>query len=300
MKILFIETSTMAHDKFHLSRYDFHTSAAGTFETLLEDTNFVDVTLACDDDKQLTAHKVILSANSHFFRNVFINNRHQHPLIYLFGVKFCDLQSLVKFMYIGEVSIEEKDLQSFLLTSETLKIEGLSSYYKMIKSATQFNYVKQSENTFTETIDTKADITSVFFEESQVLPFEEHDNDNLSHSESEQGSLVGKQIPAWENAKVFKIELGNDGKYPCGQCDHKSASITSLFTHKQSYHDQDLHSCDLCQYKATTVIDLSKHKRTHFDLEPVRVKEQIQPNSYFECDQCTQRWYTRIRKRRKR
>ena len=129
----------MTNDKFNLSRNDFHISAAGTFKTLLEDTNFVDVTLACDDDKQLTAHKVILSANSHFFRKVLVKNQHQHPLIYLSRIKISDLQALIRFMYLGEVNIEEKDLQSFLLTSETLKIEGLSSYYKMFKSVTQMN-----------------------------------------------------------------------------------------------------------------------------------------------------------------
>ena len=140
----------MVCEQFHLSRNDFHVSAAGTFKTLIEDKSFVDVTLVCEDDKQLAAHKVILSANSIFFKNVLTNNHHQHPLIYLSGIKFCDLQSLVKFMYLGEVSIQEKNLQSFLLASETLKIEGLSSYYKMFTSVTKANPVKKGENSVEE------------------------------------------------------------------------------------------------------------------------------------------------------
>ena len=141
----------MVCEQFHLSRNDFHVSAAGTFKTLIKDKSFVDVTLVCEDDKQMVAHKVILSANSIFFKNILTNNHHQHPLIYLSGIFFCDLQSLVKFMYLGEVSIQEKDLKTFLLASEMLKIEGLSSYFKMFTSVTQSNSVIEAENCVEET-----------------------------------------------------------------------------------------------------------------------------------------------------
>ena len=70
----------MSAEQFHLSRNDFHLSTAGTFKSLLEETNFVDVTLACEDDKQIMAHKVILSANIEIFKNVLVKNIHQHPL----------------------------------------------------------------------------------------------------------------------------------------------------------------------------------------------------------------------------
>ena len=51
----------------------------------------VHITLACDDS-QLQAHKVILSACSLFFRKILKQNPHQHPLLYLKGVKFSELQ----------------------------------------------------------------------------------------------------------------------------------------------------------------------------------------------------------------
>ena len=48
--------------------------------------------------------KVIISACSPFFRNVLRQNPHQHPLLYMRGVNFTDLQSVLTFMYQGEVS----------------------------------------------------------------------------------------------------------------------------------------------------------------------------------------------------
>ena len=47
--------------------------------------------------------KVIISACSPFFRNVLRQNPHQHPLLYMRGVNFTDLQSVLTFMYQGEV-----------------------------------------------------------------------------------------------------------------------------------------------------------------------------------------------------
>ena len=83
------------------------------------------MTLACDDE-QIQAHKVILSACSPFFRNVLRRNPHQHPLLYLKGVKFTDLQSVLNFMYHGKVNVAQEELNSFLSVAEDLKVKGLT------------------------------------------------------------------------------------------------------------------------------------------------------------------------------
>ena len=53
---------------------------------------------------------------------------HQHPLLYLKGVKYSDLQSVLHFMYQGdgEVNVAKEDLKSFLTAAEDLKVKGLS------------------------------------------------------------------------------------------------------------------------------------------------------------------------------
>merc|ERR1740124_1479188 len=86
---------------------------------------FFDVTLACDDE-QIQAHKVILSACSPFFRNILRRNSHQHPLLYLKGVKYTDLQSVLNFMYHGEVNVAQEELNSFLAVAEDLRVKGLT------------------------------------------------------------------------------------------------------------------------------------------------------------------------------
>jgi len=112
-------------EKFCLRWNDFESNISVAFRELREDKDFFDVTLACDDE-QIQAHKVILSACSPFFRTVLRRNPHAHPLLYLKGVKFGDLQSVLNFMYHGEVNVAQEELNSFLAIAEELRVKGLT------------------------------------------------------------------------------------------------------------------------------------------------------------------------------
>jgi len=112
-------------EKFCLRWNDFESNISGAFRELREDKDFFDITLACDDD-QVEAHKVILSACSPFFRSVLKRNKHQHPLVYLKGVRYTDLLSVLNFMYHGEVNVAQEELNSFLAVAEDLKVKGLT------------------------------------------------------------------------------------------------------------------------------------------------------------------------------
>jgi len=115
----------MASEKFCLRWNDFESNISTAFRELRDDKDFFDVTLACDDE-QIQAHKVILSACSPFFRTVLRRNPHAHPLLYLKGVKFSDLQSVLNFMYHGEVNVAQEELNSFLAVAEELRVKGLT------------------------------------------------------------------------------------------------------------------------------------------------------------------------------
>jgi len=128
-----------AAEKFCLRWNDFEANISSAFRELREDKDFFDVTLACDDD-QIQAHKVILSACSPFFRTVLRRNRHEHPLLYLKGVKYVDLVAVLNFMYHGEVNVAQEELNSFLAVAEDLKVKGL----------TQNNQEKNSQSSRSE------------------------------------------------------------------------------------------------------------------------------------------------------
>jgi len=76
---------------------------------------------------------VVTDSNALFCRAVLRRNPHQHPLLYLKGVKYADLESVLNFMYHGEVNVAQDDLNSFLAVAEELKVKGRVPHSDVIR-----------------------------------------------------------------------------------------------------------------------------------------------------------------------
>ena len=105
---------------------DFSKHVMSAFGSFRKDGDFADVTLACEDGNQMEAHKVILAASSPFFQNLLKRNTHNHPLIYMRGVKSEDLSALITFLYSGEVFVKQENVEAFLLFADELQVQGLA------------------------------------------------------------------------------------------------------------------------------------------------------------------------------
>ena len=92
--------------------------SSSSFKNLYDDDLFTDVTLACEGNKKIEAHKVILSACSNFFQEILQDNEHPHPLIYMQGMDIKYLTLLKKFMYLGEAMVEQDYVVSFVQMSK--------------------------------------------------------------------------------------------------------------------------------------------------------------------------------------
>ena len=116
----------MTSDQFCLKWNNYQASLTTAFKSLLENEDFVDVTLSAGG-KTLRAHKVVLSACSSYFRDLLKGiGLWQHPVLVLRDVQFLELQSILEFVYLGEVNVEQDRLESFLKTAELLRIKGLT------------------------------------------------------------------------------------------------------------------------------------------------------------------------------
>merc|ERR1719318_1794422 len=114
-----------SNEKFCLRWNDFEKNIGFAFREIGEEKDFFDCTLSCGS-RQIQAHKLILSACSPFFRSILKMNPHQHPLLYLKGVDFPNLQAVLNFMYHGEVNVAQEELNSFLTVAEDLQVKGLT------------------------------------------------------------------------------------------------------------------------------------------------------------------------------
>ena len=70
----------------------------------------VDVTIVTEDNQKIAAHKVILNACSPIFKNMF----EKASTIFLSEISCEELNHLLQFMYLGEVSVEEDKLEKFM------------------------------------------------------------------------------------------------------------------------------------------------------------------------------------------
>jgi len=120
-----------AEDEFLLKWHDHHQSFFLLVEELVMREQLTDVTLACghnDDQQLLSAHSLMLSVCSPYFRTLLSENRHKekHHIIHLHGVSSRHMQQLLVYMYRGEISISQDDLGPLIETARCLQIKGLA------------------------------------------------------------------------------------------------------------------------------------------------------------------------------
>ena len=105
-----------------INNMNFQLNAASIVRTLSKDKDFTDVTIVCEDGVKFHAHKVIVSAASSLFKNGLIHSQHHLPIIFLPFVTGPYFEHIINYIYCGETSIPDKDVDKFLKTARMLKL----------------------------------------------------------------------------------------------------------------------------------------------------------------------------------
>ncbi|XP_071536060.1 uncharacterized protein [Panulirus ornatus] len=96
-------------------------------EALSCDEAFVDVTLTAEG-RAIRAHKLVLSAVSPYFQQVLYDNPCRHPVIIMpYHVQFDQLTHIIEYIYKGEITIAEDQLEPLLKTAKLLQVSGLAT-----------------------------------------------------------------------------------------------------------------------------------------------------------------------------
>lgn len=114
----------MSSTEFCIKWTNYQSNIVNSVGKLKNDDEFVDVTLVCDD-QSITAHKVILSACSDYFKHIFKATPCSQHTVLLPNIQCEDMMSLVQYMYTGQVYIHQDMLGRLLKTAQQLQVKGL-------------------------------------------------------------------------------------------------------------------------------------------------------------------------------
>ena len=80
-----------------------------------------DVTLVCDDGKEINAHKVVLCASSNFLNNAISRNENLKKLS-LKGIQHQEMKSILEFMYLGVVKVSQDKINEWIYAAKILEV----------------------------------------------------------------------------------------------------------------------------------------------------------------------------------
>ena len=98
----------MTTEKYSISFGGFKEHVSSTLDKSLIFSNFTDVTLVSDDNKQFYAHKMVLSASSPVLSEIFSIHPTQEHSVFFRNVYYKVLKALIDFMYLGNVNISQE------------------------------------------------------------------------------------------------------------------------------------------------------------------------------------------------
>ncbi|CAH0720479.1 unnamed protein product, partial [Brenthis ino] len=182
------EMQGLVSDKtFHLKWNNHLQNLSQLFTTIYSSSALADVTLSCRDGT-LKAHKLVLSACSPYFEQIFKDNPCQHPIVILKGIPFSEINLLVEFMYKGSVDVQELDLQSLMHTASELEIRGLA--YEARDNAAQLLNVNLEYPSYGQNAATAAAATATSVSTSQTYPQARTDVERLKQIHMYQQSMM--------------------------------------------------------------------------------------------------------------
>ena len=111
----------MFQNKFSIKWKYFIPNFSSGLSDVFPENDYSDVTLVSDDKIPFQAHKYVLSASSPVLKNILLDNPQSHPLIYLRGVKHQELKSILQFIYLGEASFYNNNINRFIQAAKDVK-----------------------------------------------------------------------------------------------------------------------------------------------------------------------------------
>ena len=248
-------------ETFNLKWNNFGSNVSSSFETLRNEDYLNDVTLVTDDNQQISAHKLVLSACSDYFQKVFRNNQNKGLLLCLEGVTKEELNNCLDYMYNGEVEIPQVGIEKFFQIARRFKLNGLLN--DDTKNVEDNESVKVKDETingesFQDTVDEN-------FVSSEVPTEPESASSKSTISDNAKQTVYKYGSKPELDKYIVKIDNGRMKCSICGKInDDMKKHLTNFRNHIETHMEGLSYPCSVCGRNFKTKNSLNSHKsQTH-------------------------------------
>ena len=206
----------------NLKWQSFQTHTKKLLSEIFYSSSFSDVTLICDDQIKFKVHKFVLSSCSSVFKNILVDNA-DSPCIYMRGVAKQEMESVLQFIYLGEVTMNQSRITEFINLGKDLNINEISE----AKFKEEGNKIER--------------VFSVDYNPTL--------NDSDISSEILDDDKVESLNSLWKKSAI-QMKEKDEAKFHCPDCPMKFSSRKGLLYHIRSEHDGIRYQCEHCEYEA--------------------------------------------------
>ena len=238
----------MYQEKYGLTWQNYSDHLKNMMKELMLDEDYADVTLVTEDKKQIRANISILRACSPVFKEILKKEKNLSPIIYLRGIQYSEMESVMQFIYLGEATFYQERMEEFLAVAESLEIKALC-------------------NSEGETND----------EPKDQVPLPEKFEELKAPQSRERGVVIKKkgyvkQCDQCHKTFYDKSTLNkhrqsvHEGvRYVCDKCDYQASSQSYLADHIKSKHEGMKYACDKCDFVTSWKNGIRTHKKKNHE-----------------------------------
>ena len=276
----------MHHQTFSLKWNSYSNHLKEAMKELLQTGTFSDVTIVCDDQVGIAAHKFVLRTCSSAFRDIIDKD----SVMYVKGVNHNEFMLILEFIYLGQVHCNQELLPKFLNLANDLQLKDIKLMAEgELKDTTELvtdvaTKIETNSETYGEDLNKDEIIKPTTPMENDIshqyltFPVVKDNEPMVLHDQN----LEYKDILSRKQNRFKSIENGkskdtkNYGNDPacCPLCDAKYVHRQGLRRHIESKHEGKRICCNYCDYKATQESDLKKHT------------DSVHNGLKFPCGQC--------------
>ena len=225
---------------------------------LYDDKVFSDVTLVTDEMVPIQAHKSVLITASSTFKKLLRLNPQSNPILYLRGIQNQDLETILKFIYLGETDVAENRLDKILELANELDLkdfgsnssinlpsrtEEITNRYEVLKEALD-ELENNSPTTVQKEFEGSTTSSRSAFKETQK-------KDNPKKKSSPSNPVVKMENPEENMCKEMMM---------CKECGKTFSNEYNRKRHVKSVHDEVQYPCQHCDKKFNHQGNVRRHE----------------------------------------